>query len=269
MEGSNVAGKSVEMIANSIAEMRTYGEGFIIVDQSPGAVDISAIRNTNTKIIMRLPEETDRRIAGKSAAMKDHQIDEIAKLPTGVAVVYQNDWEEPVLCQIDRYEGNRLKYEFKNEIPACVEEKETKKNILKFLLKGRISGTVEFNKDCIVDNVDKLALSTFVKLNIFEALQEYDECGEISLWKDAQFEKLSRIVTDIMDARTAVRRLTKHTQTFDELTYGLEQIVAEKTEVTTELCNVIEQCLMRDYSLVDELHKKLYSAWLQHKRKLL
>lgn len=27
-EGSNVAGKSVEMIANSIAEMRTYGRGF-------------------------------------------------------------------------------------------------------------------------------------------------------------------------------------------------------------------------------------------------
>ena len=50
-----MAGKSVEMISNAIAEMRTYGEGFIIVDQSPSAVDISAIRNTNTKIIMRLP----------------------------------------------------------------------------------------------------------------------------------------------------------------------------------------------------------------------
>ena len=49
-ESSNVQGKSVEMISNSIAEMRTYGEGFIIVDQSPTAVDISAIKNTNTKI---------------------------------------------------------------------------------------------------------------------------------------------------------------------------------------------------------------------------
>ncbi|MCB6536246.1 hypothetical protein LI210_22360, partial [Parabacteroides distasonis] len=33
-ESSNLAGKSVEMLANAIAEMRTYGEGFIIVDQS-------------------------------------------------------------------------------------------------------------------------------------------------------------------------------------------------------------------------------------------
>ena len=34
MEGSNVTGKSVEMITNAIAEMRTYGESFVIVDQS-------------------------------------------------------------------------------------------------------------------------------------------------------------------------------------------------------------------------------------------
>src|SRR5699024_5032428 len=31
VEGANLAGKSVEMISNAIAEMRTYGEGFIIV----------------------------------------------------------------------------------------------------------------------------------------------------------------------------------------------------------------------------------------------
>ena len=42
-EGANMVGKSVEMISNSINEMRTYGEGFIIIDQSPMAVDSSAI----------------------------------------------------------------------------------------------------------------------------------------------------------------------------------------------------------------------------------
>ncbi len=53
-EGLNLIGKSVEMLANSIAEMRTYGEGFVIADQSPGLLDMSVIRNTNTKIILRL-----------------------------------------------------------------------------------------------------------------------------------------------------------------------------------------------------------------------
>lgn len=104
-DGGDISGKSVEMISNAIAEMRTYGEGFIIADQSPNAVDISAIRNTNTKIIMRLPEESDRRLSGKSAALKDNQLDEIARLPKGVAVVYQNDWVEPILCQVDKFTG--------------------------------------------------------------------------------------------------------------------------------------------------------------------
>ena len=49
-EGANLQGKSVEMITNSIAEMRTYGEGFIIADQSPELLDEAVIRNTNTKI---------------------------------------------------------------------------------------------------------------------------------------------------------------------------------------------------------------------------
>lgn len=104
-EGSNMAGKSVEMITNAIAEMRTYGEGFVIVDQSPTSVDKAAIKNTNTKIVMRLPDEDDRKVSGKAAGMNDKQIDEIAKLPTGVAVVYQNDWVSPVLCKIDRMEN--------------------------------------------------------------------------------------------------------------------------------------------------------------------
>lgn len=115
VEGSNVAEKAVEMISNAIAEMRTYGEGFIIVDQSPSAVDISAIRNTNTKIIMRLPEENDRKIAGKSAALKEEQINEIARLPKGVAVVYQNDWIEAVLCQINKFDGEEKDYHYRDE----------------------------------------------------------------------------------------------------------------------------------------------------------
>lgn len=51
-ESSNLIGKSVEMLSNAIAEMRTYGEGFIIADQAPAMLDMAAIRNTNTKIIM-------------------------------------------------------------------------------------------------------------------------------------------------------------------------------------------------------------------------
>lgn len=100
---ANLIGKSVEMICNSIAEMRTYGEGFIIVDQSPTAVDISAIKNTNTKILMRLPEKNDCETVGNAVGLDEEQIKELAKLSTGVAVVMQNNWLEAVLARIDRF----------------------------------------------------------------------------------------------------------------------------------------------------------------------
>ncbi len=102
-ESANLQGKSVEMLTNSIAEMRTYGEGFVIVDQAPGLLDEAVIRNTNTKIVLRLPDSEDRELVGKAAALNDEQIDEIAKLPMGVAVVYQNNWVEAVLCHFDEY----------------------------------------------------------------------------------------------------------------------------------------------------------------------
>ena len=103
----NLAGKSVEMLSNSIAEMRTYGEGFIIADQAPGLLDMAAIRNTNTKIILRLPDLSDRELVGRAAGLNDHQIAELAKLETGVAAVSQNDWLEPVLCRVDEFRGAR------------------------------------------------------------------------------------------------------------------------------------------------------------------
>ena len=86
--------------------MRTYGEGFIIADQSPGLIDMSVIRNTNTKIILRLPDLSDRELVGKAASLSDEQIVELSKLPTFVASVYQNDWLEPVLCKTAPESGN-------------------------------------------------------------------------------------------------------------------------------------------------------------------
>lgn len=101
-EGANVLGKSVEMIADVMSRFRTYGEGFIIVDQSPSAIDESAIRNTNTKIVMNLPDGEDCLIAGRAMSLtKDKQISKLSRLATGEAVVWQRGWNEAVLALVD------------------------------------------------------------------------------------------------------------------------------------------------------------------------
>ena len=100
---SAIVSKSVEMLCSSIAEMRTYGEGFILVDQSPGAVDIAAIKNTNTKIIMRLPEQSDCEAIGHSVSLSDKQIAELSRLRTGHAIVMQSNWTDAIMAKINYY----------------------------------------------------------------------------------------------------------------------------------------------------------------------
>ncbi len=132
-DAANLLGKSVEMLANAIAEMRTYGEGFIIADQSPGLLDLSVIRNTNTKIIMRLPDFEDRQLVGRSANMKEEQIEELAKLKTGVGAIYQNNWVEPVLCAIDKWDESRsTSYTYSTRKTAAFES--LKHRIVQFTL---------------------------------------------------------------------------------------------------------------------------------------
>lgn len=105
-EGVNLRAMSLEMITNAIAEMRTYGEGFLIADQSPALMDLSVVRNTNTKIVFKLPERSDRRIMGDAMSLTDMQTAEIARLEKGVAAVYQGGWDNAVLTKI-RYFDNR------------------------------------------------------------------------------------------------------------------------------------------------------------------
>lgn len=103
-ESANIAGKSVEMIATAIAEMRTFGESFVIADQSPYMLDRSVIRNTNTKVVFALPDYEDRNVASTSFFLNESQTGEISKLSTGIGVVYQKGWEEPVLAHFDKFE---------------------------------------------------------------------------------------------------------------------------------------------------------------------
>lgn len=264
-EGSNLAGKSVEMISNSIAEMRTYGEGFIIVDQSPNAVDISAIRNTNTKIIMRLPEEMDRKTAGKSAALKDNQIDEIAKLPTGVAVVYQNNWEEPVLCKVDRMnKEKRLKYEFKEDAQPLIDLDKMSVEILKFLFKTKMATPQPFDLELIKANLSSSNLPTYVKINVLEAIQEYENNKSVSIWSNDEFVKFSWIISGIIGQKQQVTKLANTSANYDELTRALKVLIHDKVKgLPEEMDMPILQSLMRDYSTINESHLQRYSEWLK------
>ena len=262
-EGSNMAGKSVEMITNAIAEMRTYGEGFVIVDQSPTSVDKAAIKNTNTKIVMRLPDEDDRKVSGKAAGMNDKQIDEIAKLPTGVAVVYQNDWVSPVLCKIDRMEDSRvIFYEQKDSILELNSENDIK-NIIEFLLAGQTENTQKaFDVIQIEKSVRAFNMPSKVRMALLDTIEEYKKNNNISLWNSVSIYDLSSLLTELLDIRKEFEKCVRQYSQSKELNKKLTDLVKTRVPLDYVSCRYCLKCLFADFSLHSSANKKMAEEWL-------
>ena len=224
-ENSNLAGKSVEMISNSIAEMRTYGEGFIIVDQAPALLDSSAIRNTNTKIVMALPEDNDRTAAGKSMALTDDQIEQIAKQNVGEAVVYQNSWEEAVQCKIHQYDYDIIKRYTKHYEMPPVSQRVVRAEIINFLLYKLTNNNIDIQQ--VTKCVERDSMPSSLRISLLELLQEYRNEGTVILWEKKNFSKLMSIVADYLQIDTdvikikrliiSIKDIPKYRFLFDEL----------------------------------------------------
>lgn len=254
MEGANMAGKSVEMLSNAIAEMRTYGEGFIIADQSPNAVDISAIRNTNTKIIMRLPDEDDRMLAGKAAALKDEQIDEIAKLPKGVAVIYQNDWLEAVLCKVDKFDGEEKLYNYTSENTAYCSDNKVKHNLIKFFINDKKAEYLDKDIEKLKTALIGSSLSTVQKKQIYPLINK--NVGE----KDS-----AKGIVNLMKCRNKVRKILKESKTLEKVDLELKNIILSEF-AEQESINVLDlsKKLMEDF-FFDRPHlNHKYNYWLKN-----
>jgi len=78
---------SAEMFTNILSEIRSYGQGLIIVDQVPTRLIPDAIKNTNYKIIHRLTAADDAAAVAASMALSEEQIHIISKLKIGEAIV--------------------------------------------------------------------------------------------------------------------------------------------------------------------------------------
>ncbi len=193
---SELIGKSVEMLTNTIAEIRTYGEGFIIVDQSPSSVDISAIKNTNTKIILRTPEANDREAVGRSMGLTEEQVNEIAKLPSGVAVVYQNDWVKPVLTMIDKANVREGHYLYQGK-KAIMTERSARRILIRMLMQPWFGGEM-IPSDTLSSAMRVLNLNRKDRKALNSLIENYEILGGCLTWRSDQLPALGQLVRTIL-----------------------------------------------------------------------
>ena len=110
-EGANPRAASVEFFCNMLAEIRSYGQGILIADQSPEKLAQDAVRNTNLKIVHRIVDTRDRETVAGAMHMDDQQREALTLLRRGVAAVYAEGDHRPRLVKMPLMEikGSRTR----------------------------------------------------------------------------------------------------------------------------------------------------------------
>lgn len=259
-EGANLMGKSVEMLSNSIAEMRTYGEGFIIADQAPGLLDRSVIRNTNTKIILRLPDLEDRILVGKASGLSDNQIEEVARLEKGVAVVSQSDWLEPVLCKIDEYKKNNSDsaspaMEMENDkIHSVIGSRCEENSLLGFLSSELYRKNDRVDIQSIKEIILRSKMDTGIKCEFFEYLSKQGSEG---------IDRLRSLIFDYFKADKAIKVAAKCENIDDWAHTTASNLHIDTNKFTKQQIDLLLAIILYEKSLRDSSYNEIFRAFTE------
>lgn len=96
------------LIKRMLAEIRSYGVGLVIADQSPRKVGTDVVALTDMKVVFRLVEAADKQIIADSSNMSDAMIQRMSKLKPGEEFLFFNKLDEPeeVITPDYRLENN-------------------------------------------------------------------------------------------------------------------------------------------------------------------
>jgi hypothetical protein len=122
---SDTRAQAVEMFSTTLSEVRSFGEGLLIAEQVPNRLGEDALKNTNLKIVHRLPGEDDRRAIGATMNMSQEQQNHVSLLNTGQVAVFFEGYEKPSFATIPNYKE-------KNNLPERVIEDDVERHMADF-----------------------------------------------------------------------------------------------------------------------------------------
>jgi hypothetical protein len=111
--------KSVQAFCNMLAEVRAYGEGLIIADQSPEKLARDAMRNTNVQIAHQLRDADDREAIANAMIMSEEQRNFLGKCETGRAAIFYTGLQKATFIDVPVY---------KDKLPPIYEGKSAIEN---------------------------------------------------------------------------------------------------------------------------------------------
>lgn len=177
-EDANPSAIAQGLIKRMLAEIRSYGVGLIIADQSPKKVTSDVVALTDIKMAFRLVESDDKKMISDSTGMSEIQEKRLAKLKPGEAFLFFNKIDEPE-------EIITPNYRLENNIRISLSDDDIK------------------------------SLSTYWK-NKAEKLKPYPECDKTKYCKKA-CNYYQRILAKEVARRIYVKHFKPNTKDFDVL----------------------------------------------------
>ena len=194
---------------------------------------MAVIRNTNTKIILRLPDFSDRQLVGRAAGLTDDQIIELSKLPKGVAAVYQNDWVESVLCKVEKYDGEEKN--FGSETDNLKPVKDIRRGIV-----AELSNVLH-----VIDRVDDTVIKSDISARAKCAMYKYLEAP---LDYESRMSAAGELIAALFDCDRHFSEVGKINDVEDQRKYLLDHIRPELTGYSESEANRILVFLMISFS---------------------
>jgi DNA helicase HerA-like ATPase len=100
---ANPSAIAQKLVKRMLAEIRSYGVGLLVADQSPRKVSTDVVALTDIKIAFRLVEAIDKQILSASSNMSESQQSRLSKLKPGEAFLFFGKLDEPEEIKTEDY----------------------------------------------------------------------------------------------------------------------------------------------------------------------
>lgn len=173
--------KAVDAFTNMLAEVRAYGEGIMISDQSPERLAPDAMRNTNLQIAHQLRDRRDREAIARAMIMDEEQQDYLGKLRVGEAALFRTGFEKATFIAVPEFKDSAGF----DDSPSDADVR----NHMSAFRQGHIASFVPFDgcrfcgSPCEYrEAIDPITLNTKLHGRLLEALSLFDEQPEPEHW---------------------------------------------------------------------------------------
>ncbi len=159
--------QAVSRFNDSISEMRAYGVGFMIVDQSPSKVSLDVLRNIGTKIVHSVQEEDDRKAACSILGEEPEIGSYLVGLDRGFALVHTRGMQKSELVKVTERRNSDLLPK-KRKTPDTFEDEPFEvEDVCNHLLSELITGLVSLDRsDGSIDHMRRNEVDLFLRYGI-------------------------------------------------------------------------------------------------------